>query len=72
MENPSPELALDFHNPWIRFWGAFQVIDPFTPKGVEHLRIMPLLPCFRVIDPFTPKGVEHDYQRQLPNVAGGD
>jgi len=24
MENPSPELALDFHNPWIRFWGAFQ------------------------------------------------
>ncbi|TWU41701.1 hypothetical protein Poly51_63740 [Rubripirellula tenax] len=25
MENPSPELALDFHNPWIRFWGAFHL-----------------------------------------------
>lgn len=26
MENPGPQLALDFHHPWIRFWGgrAFQ------------------------------------------------
>ncbi|EAQ77157.1 3-deoxy-manno-octulosonate cytidylyltransferase [Blastopirellula marina] len=24
MKNPSPKLALDFHNIWIRIWGAFQ------------------------------------------------
>ncbi|TWU47518.1 hypothetical protein Poly51_53180 [Rubripirellula tenax] len=47
MENPSPELALDFHNPWIRFWGAFQDV---LSRGTADEINRPLVPILESVN----------------------